>query len=132
MRDHTQRVHYICPPPDFVGLLMEGIKDLGKKNTTTYSVIKATMVSFEYVYVHPFEDGNGRIHRFLIHDILIRDRIVPNHTVLPVSAQILNNMEEYDTALESFSTLVGRKVKYQINNEGEIMVENKDNIKAIY
>ena len=64
------------------------------------------MVSFGYVYIHPFEDGNGRIHRFLIHDILVRDGIVPNGTILPVSAQILANMGEYDTVLELLSKLM--------------------------
>ncbi len=74
------------------------------------------MVSFAYVYIHPFEDGNGRVHRFLIHDILVRDGIVPNSTILPVSAQILAHMNEYDTTLELLSKLIERKVKYDIND----------------
>jgi len=53
------------------------------------------MGSFGYVYVYPFEDGNGRTHRFLIHDILVRNKVVPNETILPVSAQILIQMEHY-------------------------------------
>ncbi|MBL4649264.1 MAG: Fic family protein [Aureispira sp.] len=132
MRDYTQRVHYVCPPPEFVKSLMQGIVDLNKRNTSTKTVIKATMVSFGYVYVHPFDDGNGRIHRFLIHDILVRDGIVPNSTILPVSAQILAQMETYDHTLELFSKLINRKVKYDIDDSGVMMVNNASEIEALY
>jgi Fic family protein len=132
MRDQTQKVHYVCPPPQFVKSLMQGLADLHKKNTSNETIILTTMVSFGYVYIHPFEDGNGRIHRFLIHDILVRDGIVSNSTVLPVSAQILANMNEYDTTLELLSKVIGRKAKYEINNSGEMTVNNASEIEALY
>ena len=132
MRDYTQKVHYVCPPPQFVKSLMKGLIELNKKNTSTPALIKATMVSFGYVYIHPFEDGNGRIHRFLIHDILVRDGIVPNSTILPVSAQILANMDEYDATLELLSKLIERKVKYDISDSGKMTVNNATEIEALY
>ncbi|WP_108867707.1 Fic family protein [Aquimarina aquimarini] len=132
MRDYTQKVHYVCPPPQFVKSLMKGLIDLNKKNSSTATIIKATMVSFGYVYIHPFEDGNGRIHRFLIHDILVRDGIVPNSTILPVSAQILAHMDEYDATLELLSKLIERKVKYNINDSGEMSVNNASDIEALF
>tara|TARA_B110000090_G_scaffold170033_1_gene189548 strand:- start:410 stop:1897 length:1488 start_codon:yes stop_codon:yes gene_type:complete len=132
MRDYTQKIHYVCPPPQFVKSLMQGIVALNDKNTTTKTIIKTAMVSFGYVYIHPFEDGNGRIHRFLIHDILVRDGIVPNGTILPVSAQILAHIDEYDSTLELFSKLIERKIKYDINDSGEITVTNASEIEALY
>ena len=90
------------------------------------------MVSFGYVYIHPFEDGNGRVHRFLIHDILVRDGIVPNSTILPVSAQILAHMDEYDTTLELLSKLIEQKVKYDLSDSGEMTVKNPSEIEALY
>jgi hypothetical protein len=111
---------------------MQGILDLNKKNSSTKTIIKAAIVSFGYVYIHPFEDGNGRIHRFLIHDILVRDGIVPNGTILPVSAQILAHMDEYDTTLELLSKLIERKVKYDLNDAGKMFVNNASKIEAIY
>jgi hypothetical protein len=132
MRDNTQKIHFVCPPPQFVRSLMQGIVDLNKKSTSIETIIKATMVSFGYVYIHPFEDGNGRIHRFLIHDILVRDGIVPNSTILPVSAQILAHMNEYDTTLDLLSKLIERKVKYDINDSGEMTVNNASEIEALY
>ena len=132
MRDYTKKIHYVCPPPQFVKSLMQGIVALNDKNTTTKTIIKTAMVSFGYVYIHPFEDGNGRIHRFLIHDILVRDGIVPNGTILPVSAQILAHIDEYDSTLELFSKLIERKIKYDINDSGEITVTNASEIEALY
>lgn len=132
MRDYTQKIHYVCPPPQFVGSLMQGMVGLNKKNTSTKTIVKAAMVSFGYVYVHPFEDGNGRIHRFLIHDMLVRDKIVPNSTILPVSAQILIQMDEYDATLEVLSDLIERKAKYTINDVGEMTVHNAKEIEALY
>jgi hypothetical protein len=132
MRDYTQKIHYVCPPPQYVKSLMQGIINLNKKNSSTKTIIKAAMVSFGYVYIHPFEDGNGRIHRFLIHDILVRDGIVPNGTILPVSAQILAHMDEYDTTLELLSKLIERKVKYDLNDDGKMFVNNASEIEAIY
>jgi len=132
MRDYTQKIHYVCPPPQFVKPLMKGLVDLNKKNGLTASIIKATMVSFGFVYIHPFEDGNGRIHRFLIHDILVRDGIVPNSTILPVSAQILANINQYDATLELLSKAIAQKVKYDISDSGEMTVHNAPDIETLY
>jgi hypothetical protein len=111
---------------------MRGMIDLEKKNTSSDTIIKAAMVSFGFVFIHPFEDGNGRIHRFLIHDILVREGIVPNSTILPVSARILAHMDEYDATLEIFSKLIEGKVKYDLNEKGEMTVFNASDIKALY
>jgi len=132
MRDATQKIHYVCPPPQFVDSLMNGIANLNEKNTSTKTIIKAAMVSFGFVYVHPFEDGNGRIHRFLIHDILVRDGIIPNNTILPVSAQILSNIGEYDNTLELLSTMINRKVQYDLNDSGKLSVINPSEIEGLY
>ena len=40
-------------------------------------VVHAAAIAFGFVFVHPFEDANGRIHRFLIHNILARSRFTP-------------------------------------------------------
>lgn len=132
MRDYTQKIYYICPPPQFVPSLMEGLKGLGEKNSQTSNLVKAAIVSFGYVFIHPFEDGNGRIHRYLIHDILVRDGVVPNSTILPVSAQILANMDKYDATLENFSKQIEQKAKYKMNDFGELEVQNPLDLEQLY
>lgn len=132
MRDYSQKIHYVCPPPQYVRSLMEGLIELHQKNTSTNTILKATSLSFGFVYIHPFEDGNGRIHRFLIHDIFVRDGIVANGTILPVSAQILANMGDYDATLELLSKAIERKGNYSINELGEMTVDNATEIESLF
>lgn len=132
MRDFSQKIHYICPPPEFVKSLMKGITALNDKSNTIHPILKATMVSFGFVYVHPFEDGNGRIHRYLIHDILVRNNVFPYKTIVPVSAYILSNMQEYDKTLELISNQVEQKAIYALNSTGTLIVNNPEEIEGLY
>jgi Fic family protein len=132
MRDFSQKIHYICPPPEFVKSLMDGIAALNDKSSTIHPILKATMVSFGFVYVHPFEDGNGRIHRFLIHDILVRNNVFPYKIIIPVSAKILTNMHEYDKTLELVSNQVEQKAVYDLDVKGTLVVKNPKEIDALY
>jgi hypothetical protein len=54
--------------------------------------------------VHPpFEDGNGRIHRWLLHHVLARRRFNPAGVNFPVSAIFLERIEAYRATLEHYS-----------------------------
>lgn len=66
-------------------------------------VIAAAVLAFGFVYVHPFEDGNGRIHRYLIHHVLAERGFDPPGLVFPVSAAILERIDAYRDVLESYS-----------------------------
>ena len=51
-------------------------------------------------------DGNGRISRFLINDVLRRDKAIPAPFILPISATITGTVIDrrgYDEVLELFS-----------------------------
>jgi Fic family protein len=37
----------------------------------------AAATAFGFVYVHPFQDGNGRIHRCLVHHVLAERKFTP-------------------------------------------------------
>lgn len=70
------------------------------------SIVRAALASFGFVYIHPMIDGNGRISRFLVNDVLRRDGAVPAPFILPISATIQNKTKEragYDRALETLS-----------------------------
>ncbi len=55
------------------------------------------------MFIHPFSDGNGRLHRYLIHEELSVLGFTPKGIVLPVSAFILSNIDQYTEVLEQFS-----------------------------
>jgi len=67
------------------------------------AVLAAAMIAFGFVFIHPFEDGNGRIHRYLIHHILAEKNFTQQGMIFPVSASILNRIDDYRKVLESYS-----------------------------
>lgn len=75
-------------------------------------VVLAAMVAFGFVFIHPFMDGNGRIHRYLIHHVLAQAGFTPRGIVLPVSAVILANLDRYVECLEMFSKPLVAKTRY--------------------
>lgn len=122
-----QRVHYISPKPGDLAALMEGMYAAHQRMGTgdVHPVIHAAVVAFGFVFMHPFEDGNGRIHRFLIHNVLARRQFTPKNVIFPVSAVMLQNRDAYDTALESFSKPLLPLVEYEIDEQGRMVVRNE-------
>jgi hypothetical protein len=103
-------VDFVPPRPEDVLSLMDGLCAYSERGRTAAAklgtidpVIHAAAVAFGFVFIHPFMDGNGRLHRFLIHEELSVLEFTPKGIVLPVSAFILANEEEYVTILEQFS-----------------------------
>ena len=66
-------------------------------------VIAAAVITYSFVFLHPFSDGNGRLHRFLIHYVLAYRGFAPDGVVFPISATLLSRPQDYDASLESFS-----------------------------
>jgi hypothetical protein len=66
-------------------------------------VLKATATAFGFVYIHPFEDGNGRMHRCLIHHVLAERKFTPPGMVFPVSSVMLDRIEDYRSTLQGHS-----------------------------
>jgi hypothetical protein len=56
-----------------------------------------------FVYVHPLQDGNGRMHRRLIHHVLAERKFTPPGTVFPVSSVMLDRIDDYRTTPQSHS-----------------------------
>ncbi len=130
--NYQQYIHYICPPPAYVLSLMTGLQQTAAVTSGIDPVIRAALISFAFVFIYPFEDGNGRIHRFLIHDTLAQDELVPENMIIPISAHMLNHMKEYDTILEKYSKPLMQRITYtQKDNEG-ITVTNQEMVEGYY
>ncbi len=129
---YKEMIHYICPPPQILQTLMEGLKETAEKTAGIYPEIRAAVIAFGFVFIHPFEDGNGRLHRFLIHDILVHDGIVPQGLIIPVSAHMLNNIQDYDNILEKYSKPLMQCIKYNQKDAGEIEVTNGNEVAGYY
>lgn len=122
-----EEVHLVPPKPQDMGSLMEHWLKLSarlSRHDFLPAVAAAAIVSWLFVYFHPFEDGNGRIHRFLIHHILARRNFGPAGVLLPVSAVLLNRPGDYDASLEAFSLPLKSRSDYEIDENGEMIVSN--------
>jgi hypothetical protein len=107
-------VDYIAPHWDHTESLLQGLQSFLAKTRGMTSMLRAAVASFGFVYIHPMADGNGRISRFLINDVLRRDGAVPAPFILPVSATITDSAREragYDRSLEVLSKPL--MLKYQ-------------------
>lgn len=120
-------VHYVCPKPGDVADLMRGffacLDRLDGSESGVDAVIAAAAVAFGFVFIHPFDDGNGRIHRYLVHHILARRGFTPPGLILPVSAVMLADVAAYDRCLEQFSRPLLQRIDYRLDAGGEMTVE---------
>ncbi len=122
----TERIHYASPKPDDLNDLMAGLVESHQRmrDGSVHPVVHAAVVAYGFVFMHPFEDGNGRIHRFLIHNILARKGFTPEGLMFPVSAAMLKNPSEYDASLEAFSKQVMPLVEYELDDVGRMTILN--------
>jgi len=124
--NYRDLIHYICPPPAFVQSLMAGIQNTAQKTTGVPAEVRAAIIAFGFVFIHPFEDGNGRIHRFLIHDVLASSGMVPMGTIIPVSAHMVNHRHDYDHILETYSKPLMQFIRYEKKADGSLVITNPD------
>ncbi|OAI21153.1 cell filamentation protein Fic [Methylomonas koyamae] len=99
-------VHYIAPHWDDTESMLSGLSEFAGRTVEKSPLVRAAVLSFGFVYIHPMADGNGRISRFLINDSLRRDQAVPAPFILPVSATIMSSSQNrygYDQILEVLS-----------------------------
>ena len=95
--------HISARPEDLDSLLEGMLAFAGGPARALDPVIAAAVLAFGFVYAHPFEDGNGRIHRYLIHHMLAERGFNPPGVVFPVSAAILERIDAYRGTLEAHS-----------------------------
>lgn len=87
-------------------------------------VVAAASLAFGFVYAHPFEDGNGRIHRYLVHHVLAERGFNPPGVVFPVSAAILERIDEYRRVLEDYSARLMPVIEWEGTEDGNVRVLN--------
>jgi hypothetical protein len=69
-------------------------------------------------------DGNGRIHRYLIHHVLAQRGFNPAGVVFPVSAAILARIDEYRAILEDYSQRLLPVIDWEPTSDNNVNVLN--------
>ena len=89
---------FMAPPENMVNSLMEQLFDWMKKSKeTVHPLILSSIFHYEFVFIHPFSDGNGRIARLWQTAILADWE--ENFKYMPIESLIKKNQNEYYKAI---------------------------------
>lgn len=91
---------FVPPPPEDVGTLMGDLCDAINDDMLP-PLVQAALVHAQFETIHPFDDGNGRTGRALVHVVLKRRRIAPTY-VPPISVVFAGSRAHYINALTGF------------------------------
>lgn len=126
--EHGSRLplpEHISARPEDLPELVQGLLDFDRRFSSELdAVLAAAMLAFGFVYIHPFEDGNGRLHRYLIHHTLAQRGFSPAGFVFPVSAAILERINDYRTVLESYSKRLLPLIEWEPTEKMNVHVLN--------
>jgi len=121
------------PLPDHISARAEDLTDL-VEGLVAYAararaggldaVATAAVLAFGFVYIHPYVDGNGRLHRWLVHHALAAADYNPPGLVFPVSAAILRRLDDYRAVLESYSRPLLPEIEWKRTAKGNVEVLN--------
>lgn len=91
-------------PVDLPGLMADWLAaNEAMRQSGIDAVLQAAATAFAFVYIHPFEDGNGRLHRCLIHHVLSERKFSPPGLLFPISAVMLDKIDRYRDVLRAHS-----------------------------
>jgi len=121
------------PIPEFIGARSKDLKPLLEAwieldNMLTKDgvdpVLHAVIMAFSFVYIHPLEDGNGRIHRYLLHHILAQRAFYPKGLIFPLSSVILEEIENYREVLVAHSSPLMSMIEWEPTPKGNVKIVN--------
>jgi hypothetical protein len=122
------------PIPDHISARFEDLSELMEGWTTTKKllmekemdpVLVAAEIAFGFVFIHPYVDGNGRLHRYIIHHALARMNYTQQGMIFPVSASILDHKKDYQEILGHFSHPILEHINWKPASDNNVEVLNE-------
>ncbi len=127
-RDYTND-----PIPEFIGAhqsdlpaLMTALNECNNRMRPSKldAVLQAAAIAFGFVYIHPLADGNGRLHRCLIHHVLAERKFTPAGMVFPVSSVMLDRIDDYRDTLQAHSAPLMPFIEWKVTADQNVEVTN--------
>ena len=92
--DENGNCIFVCPPGDRVNSLMNDLfKWLNENKDIIHPLILSSIFHYEFVFIHPFTNGNGRTVRLWQNSILYKWKGVFEY--LPIESKIYKYQDEY-------------------------------------
>lgn len=104
------KVIHIAPPANMVNNLINQLLDW-VTTSKTQMLIKSSIFHYEFEFIHPFRDGNGRMGRLWQTALLASWK--PIFKWIPIESIIKDNQEEYYNAI-TLSTSEGKSNRFII------------------
>ena len=99
-----EKIIFVAPPENMVNPLMNQLFDWMRKSKETVNpLILSCIFHYEFVFIHPFHDGNGRTAR--LWQTAILSHWEKAFTYLPIESMIKKNQEEYYTAIQNCNNI---------------------------
>ena len=96
--DENGNCIHVCPPPKQVDELMKQLfKWMENNNGIVHPLILSSVFHYEFVFIHPFKDGNGRTARLWQNVILSNWEEIFEY--VPIESQIKKYQEEYYSSI---------------------------------
>lgn len=92
-----KQVIFVAPSEKFVPALMHDLFDWLKNDLETPMLIKSCVFHYEFVFIHPFSDGNGRTARLWQNVLLMKWN--PIFEYIPLESRIQKYQDEYYNAI---------------------------------
>lgn len=102
------KVIHVAPPQEMVPELMKQLFDW-LSNSKANMLIRSSVFHYEFEFIHPFDDGNGRTGRLWQTALLASWK--PVFEWIPIESIIKDNQEEYYRAI-SLSTAEGKSNRF--------------------
>lgn len=84
-------------PSEHVAVLLEELAEWYNKNKRRYTpIVLAAVVHNQFENIHPFEDGNGRVGRLLLNNILLKHNLPPVNIELRKRTEYYEALQEYE------------------------------------
>ena len=91
---------FVCPPPEQVDLLMNQLFDWMKTNKDKiHPLILSSIFHYEFLFIHPFRDGNGRTARLWQNVILSHWETLFEY--VPIESEIKKYQEDYYNIIQN-------------------------------
>ncbi|MDQ6966673.1 MAG: Fic family protein [Mariprofundaceae bacterium] len=112
--DATPLPEHISVHPDSLKTLMGAWLAAYERMYNCHGVAAATALAYGFIIIHPFSDGNGRIHRFLLQQL----------GKVPVSSELLENMDAYITSLKALSAPILDRSEWTVTADYNVELLN--------